>query len=64
MYVPACVYMHYIHVDTPGGQKRVSESPKLELEVVVGCPVWVLGTESKSSARVAPKQLSWRTLMI
>jgi len=35
------------------GQKRASDLLELELQVVVGCLMWVLGTELRSFARAA-----------
>lgn len=49
-----CMHLHvYIHVcmGSYGGQKGVSDSLEPELQVVVTCPVLVLGTELGSSSR-------------
>ncbi|KAL6083113.1 hypothetical protein STEG23_014100 [Scotinomys teguina] len=41
--------------DTPGDvhrdQQRISDPPKLELQTLVSCPIWVLGPKLGSSAR-------------
>lgn len=42
-----CVYMSAVPC---GGQKEESDPLELELQAVLSCPVWVLGTELGSSA--------------
>lgn len=39
-----CVYMIDEYAGAQKGQKRVSSSLELGLQVVVSCPIWVLGT--------------------
>lgn len=39
--------------DAYQGQKRVLDPLELELQAVMSCPVWVLGTELGSLARAA-----------
>lgn len=51
MHVPVGVYMHYVHVEAYRGQRRVSDPLELELQVVVSCLRWMLGTEPMCSAR-------------
>lgn len=35
-YVSKCIYVHYLHAGTQGGQERMSELLKVELKVVAG----------------------------
>lgn len=42
-----------VSVGTQGGQEREPDSLELVLEVVVSCPVWMLGTELWFSVRAA-----------
>ena len=50
-YVPACLYVLRVCVGACGGHRKVSESLELESELVVSCPVWILGTERGSFTR-------------
>lgn len=54
--VHACQYVYHVHLGAHEGQKRAWESLELELQEVVNHPVWILGIESQSSARVASTQ--------
>ena len=44
---------------TNGDQRRVLYVLKLELHAVVSCPVWILGTEFRFSARVVHTFNCW-----
>ena len=54
-----CVYVHHMYVGVCGSQMKVLDSLKLELQEVVGHPMWVLGTKSRSSAREVSVHDSW-----
>lgn len=48
------MHVHHMTTDVCRGQKRVLvESPELELQAFVSCPIQVMGTESGFSERVA-----------
>lgn len=47
-----CEYVH-IECNSSGCQKRVLHALDLELESVVSCSIWVLGTGLESSAKAA-----------
>jgi hypothetical protein len=49
----ASVWLCVCECSAHGGQKRASDPPELELQVVVSRPLWVLGIELRSSARAA-----------
>lgn len=38
----------FMCADAFGGQKVASDSMKWELQVVMSCPLWVLGTEPRT----------------
>lgn len=46
-----------VHVHTSAGasrlQKKSSDLQELELQAILMCPVWVLGSELRSSTRTA-----------
>lgn len=52
-YMPAYLYVHHMPPDTRGGQERALDPLELQLKVVVGCLMWVLGTKPVSPARDA-----------
>lgn len=54
-FIYVCVYVCTCHVfvDARDGQKEASGSLKQEFQGIVSHPVWVLGTELGSSAKVA-----------
>lgn len=41
----------HINIGALGGRKGVLETMELDLQAVVKCPAWVLGTELSSTAR-------------
>lgn len=47
--VSAWVCVYHIHAVGCRGQKRVLDALELELQAVVSCPLWVLGTTLRSS---------------
>jgi hypothetical protein len=55
MCVCVCVYVGthaHVHLGLHIGWKRASDLLELELQAVVNCLEWVLGTECRSSPRV------------
>lgn len=57
-FVKPCAYIFlwgYVHMITIAciGQKRISDTLKLKVDVVVSYLMWVLETEDRSSTRVA-----------
>ena len=56
---PACLYMQYICAGAHGSQKRALDHLGLKMLFVVHCPVWILGTESRPSARTVCALNPW-----
>lgn len=48
--VGGCVH---VHADVLGVQNKTLESLRQEVQVVVGCSAWVLGTELQFSGKAA-----------
>lgn len=46
----ACVFGHYVYAGGHGGQKKALNLLELELQVVMSCLTWELGTKLWSSA--------------
>lgn len=55
LFICMCLWLlvRHVHADALRGHKRVSYSLKLELQMVVRCLIWVLGTELRSAAGTA-----------
>lgn len=51
MYISVCVCAGACECSAQGGQKRASDAQELEFQAAVSCPVGVLGTKLRSSAR-------------
>lgn len=49
--MPEGMYVHCVHAVLTEDQKRVSNSLDMDLQEVVSHVMWLLGTESRSSAR-------------
>jgi hypothetical protein len=47
MYVPECMYVHYMHA-VPSKIRIASGALELELPMILNYSMWVLGTESRS----------------
>lgn len=59
MCVSLRVYVCHMYAGACGSQRKVSDFLELELQEVVGHPMWVLGTKSRSSAREVSVHDSW-----
>lgn len=58
------VNLNIISSGTSGDQKRMLDVLKLELQVVLSCPVWMLGTEFRFSARAVHAFSPWPPLRL
>ena len=52
----------HVNAGAFGGQKRMLEYLKMELHAVLGCLMWVIGTESGSYARAVCAFHCWAIL--
>lgn len=59
MCMHVCAYMYVCALVICRNQERVSDPPELELQALVGCPIWVLGTELGSSTKAASTLNHW-----
>jgi hypothetical protein len=54
-----CVCICHVNAGAYEGQKRVLDALKLELQVALSCPMWVLGTEPRCSRRTESTLNCW-----
>lgn len=48
-----CVHTWYVYVSAGGHRPELSDALDLELQMVVSCPMWMLGAEARFSGRTA-----------